>query len=157
MPVSLTEKRTFPGVSGSGVADRVKRPSLVNLAALLRRLSKACFNLVASLLIEDRVGAQDTISWLPLRAASGSINRRTSSKSPRKVDGLYVDLHLPGLDLGQIENVVNQSEQVFAGSFDFRQIVHRARVFVVKGIFAQHLTITNNRVERCAKLMAHIG
>ena len=41
----------------------------------------------------------------------------------RKVERLQRQLHLAGLDLGQIENVVDQGQQVFARLTDPRQIL----------------------------------
>ena len=64
-------------------------------------------------------------------------------------------LHAPGLDLGQVENVVDQSEQVAARA---EHAVERLGILLERlGILPQHLADPDDGIERRAQLMAHIG
>ncbi len=74
----------------------------------------------------------------------------------RKGNFLGFDRHGARLDLGQIENVADQVEQIGSGA------VNGAREFDLTGgqitfrIVGQLLPKDENAVERCAQLMAHI-
>jgi len=66
-----------------------------------------------------------------------------------------VKLHAPRLDLGQVEYVVNQREQVSAGT---QHAVERLGVLLqCLRILPQHLAHPDDGVERRAQLMAHVG
>ena len=63
--------------------------------------------------------------------------------------------HAPGLDLGEVENVVDQREQVPARA---EHAVERLGILLQRlGILPQHLADADNGVERRAQLVAHIG
>ena len=64
---------------------------------------------------------------------------------------------MPGLDLGDVENAVDQSEQVLAVRADAREHIHRfLRQRAVKA-FLDELGITEDGGERGPQLMAHVG
>src|SRR3984893_9280335 len=66
-----------------------------------------------------------------------------------------VKLHAPRLDLGQIENVVDQGEQVPAGS---EHAVKRLGILLQRlRILPQHLADADDGVEWRAQLVAHVG
>ena len=73
------------------------------------------------------------------------------------VDRLDEDIHLPGLDLRQVEDVVDQPQQVPAGAFDLLQVVDRRLVVLVGGVLLQDLAVADDRVERRAQLVGHVG
>ena len=83
---------------------------------------RLCLSLVRSVRIEPMSGGQTITSLLPFFTTSGSTIVRTSSTSLAEVDLLEIDIHAAGLDLGQIENVVDQPEQVLAGALDLLQV-----------------------------------
>src|SRR6516225_1522233 len=64
---------------------------------------------------------------------------------------------LTGLDLGQIEHVIDESEQVFAvglKAFEYaKHLLGRLAVSAVRHQFG----VTQDGVERCAQLVTHIG
>ena len=66
-------------------------------------------------------------------------------------------IHLPGLDLRQVENVVDQSQQVPAGTLDPLQVFDRLLVVLVGGILLEDLAVADDRIERRAQLVAHVG
>jgi hypothetical protein len=83
-------------------------------------------------------------------------------------DGLYVLHHLPdierlqeevhsaGLDLGEVEDVVDQPEQVLAGRVDPLEVRQGRLVASVLGLFLEHLRVADDRVERRPQFMAHV-
>ena len=72
------------------------------------------------------------------------------------VHGLALDLHAARLDLGHIEDAVDQSEEVVGRLFDIAGIlVDPDRLRDVEG--AKHVGEADDGIERCAQLMAHIG
>ena len=73
------------------------------------------------------------------------------------LDRLQVQLHLARLDLGQIQHVVDQPQQMLAGNMNLFQIRDQFNVAIVHGLLGQQLAVTNDRVQRRAQLVAHIG
>ena len=66
--------------------------------------------------------------------------------------------HLPGLDLRQIQDAVDQVEQMLAGRLDPLQVRNRALIALVFGGFLlQQLAVENDGVQRRAQLVAHAG
>ncbi len=73
----------------------------------------------------------------------------------REREGLELQLHPTCLDLGEVENVVDQREQMTACA---EHAVERFGVLLQRlRVLAQHLADADNGVERRAQLMAHIG
>ena len=66
-----------------------------------------------------------------------------------------VELHLAGLDLGQVEHVVEQGEQVPPGVADVPEVVLLALVEVAEHPLEQDLREADHRVERSAQLVRH--
>ena len=66
-----------------------------------------------------------------------------------------MQLHPPGLDLGEVENVVDQREQMPARA---EHAIERLEVLLERlGILPQHLGDADDGVERRAQLVAHVG
>ena len=70
----------------------------------------------------------------------------------------FAQLHLAGVDLGEVEYVIDQVEQMGAG------LVHVAGIFGIAGIAEraeefglEDFRKAQNGVERSAQLMAHAG
>ena len=68
-----------------------------------------------------------------------------------------VELHPARLDLRQVEDVVDESQQVLARRIDVVQVILLLLVHVAKELLLQHLGKTDDRVQRRAKLMRHVG
>ena len=62
----------------------------------------------------------------PLRGGAGAQHASTSSTTARQSTGLGPELHLARLDLGEIEDVVDQLQQVLAAVEDVAQELARA-------------------------------
>ncbi len=74
------------------------------------------------------------------------------------IEGLREDLHLAALDLGQVEHVVDQAEQVARIALDLAHVLgQRRRVSAVADLFGQHFAIADDGRERRAQFMAHVG
>ena len=73
----------------------------------------------------------------------------------RQSESVQIKLHPPGLDLGEVEDVVDQGEQVTARA---KHAVERLDVLLQRlGILPQHLGDADDGVERRAQLVAHVG
>ena len=68
-----------------------------------------------------------------------------------------VELHLAGLDLGQVEDVVDEREQVVAGRVDRLGELDLLGVQVAVAVLGQHPRQDQQRVQRRAQLVAHVG
>lgn len=75
----------------------------------------------------------------------------------RHVDILLVDLHLAGLYLRQIEDVVDELQQGGAGVPNIGHVVRLARVQGAGVPTAQHVREADNSVQRGAQLVAGVG
>ena len=77
------------------------------------------------------------------------VDQRRQSKT------IQIKLHPPGLDLGEVEDVVDQGEQVAARA---EHAVERLEVLLERlGILPQHLGDADDGIERGAQLVAHVG
>ena len=72
------------------------------------------------------------------------------------VERLRVQIHLPSLDLGNVEHPIDQRQQMLACRFDLRQIADEARQRKILGLLPHQFAIADDRVERRAQLMAHV-
>ena len=64
---------------------------------------------------------------------------------------------MPGLDLRQVENVVDQREQVVAGGLDGLGILHLLLGQVPLRVVREELGQDERRIERRAQLVRHVG
>ena len=53
--------------------------------------------------------------------------------------------HFTGLDLREVQNIVDQGQQVFAGRLNFLQIPHHGRFTQFLCFLFQHLAVPNNQ------------
>src|SRR6185503_12441116 len=73
-----------------------------------------------------------------------------------QVEDLRVEGHLAGFDLGHVEDVADQVEQVLAVLLDDTQIVLHLAGQVAVDPFQHDLGKAEDRVQRCAQLVAHV-
>ena len=74
-----------------------------------------------------------------------------------QIDFLDQEIDLAGLDLGQVEHVVDQPEQMLAGAIDALERFDKVVEAIVLGVFLQHLGNADHGVQGGAQLVAHIG
>ena len=130
-------------------------PFSVNLLALLARLSRDCRKRVWSAWIVPRS------RWAIDDEAVAVLRRHRLDRLGHVLDHGHqrerfeVKLHPPGLDLGEVEDVVDQGEQVPARA---EHAVERLEVLLqCLRILPQHLGDADDGVERRAQLVAHVG
>ena len=102
-------------------------PPLVNFAALLSRLIRLCFSFTRSTFIVPISAGASISRRLPFLSISGvtSILHLGQQAWPRSTV-LQMQVHAAGLDLGQIEDVVDQPEQMLAGGLDLDEVAPRS-------------------------------
>ena len=68
-----------------------------------------------------------------------------------------LELDLPGLDLGQVEDVVDQRQQVVARGEDVLEVLRLLLVELAEELLAEHLREADDRVQRRPQLVRHVG
>ena len=76
---------------------------------------------------------------------------------PVQIDLFSEGFHLAGFNLGQIEDIINERQQVGAGLVDFFQVRDEVFLFLVLSFFYQHLAVTKDGVHRRAQLVTHVS
>ena len=94
---------------------------------------------------------------MPFFSISGAIVDWTWASRSATLEGLDQDLHLAGLDLGEVEDVVDQAEEVPAGDADLGEVGDEALLAELRGFLDEHFAVADDGVERRAQLVAHIG
>jgi len=74
-----------------------------------------------------------------------------------KVEVRQFELHPPGFDLRQIEDVVDEGQQVLPRSVDVLQVLVLFLVQLLEHALGQHFGEPDDRVERGAQLVGHVG
>ena len=167
MPVSVTSNASTPSATVSaGVVKRssarrrmasVTSPDEVNLTAFDSRLRSTCCSRCWS-----ETSVRGTSSEHPDREPQVLLG---GERAERRLDVLDdpghgdvggVDVHLAGLDLGQVEDVVDQLQQVRAGAVDGLRELHLPAVEVAVGVVGQQLGEDQQRVERGPQLVRHV-
>ena len=64
--------------------------------------------------------------------------------------------HLAGFNLRKVKHVVDQRQQVFSGRLDFSEVLNILDLARVAGFLLQHFAISDDGIERCPQLVAHI-
>jgi hypothetical protein len=132
-------------------------PRSVNLAALLRRLSRIWRILVRSAWMKPIEVGQWTVDLVAVAGEHRADGAEHGLDHVGDVEGLEVDVHAAGLDLGEVEDVGDEAEQVLAGELDLAQLVGGALEAALVGLLEQHLGVADDGVERGAQLVAHVG
>src|SRR5262252_24682 len=75
----------------------------------------------------------------------------------RQVELADLQFHSTGLDLREIKNVVNQGEEVLPRSVDVLRILLLLLIELTEHPFRHHLREPDDRVQRRAQLVGHVG
>ena len=169
MPVSLTEKATTRPArlstgwstdqpSAASSIRRSTRPVSVNLQAFESRFRSTCWSRLASV---EMAAGRPAASVDPERQALGLGHRaeRALDVFPQLAERVLADLdrHRPRLDLGHVEDVVDQREQVGARRVDrLGELLLLGRQVPV-GVVREHLGEDQQAVERGPQLVRHVG
>ncbi len=73
------------------------------------------------------------------------------------IDRLLLQLHAPGLDLGQVEHVVDKGQQVAGRLQDRVDVLRLLLVEAAEGLRLQQLREADDGIQRRAQLVAHAG
>ncbi len=91
---------------------------------------------------------------MPLRWALSAQNSLTSSAEIAQIEHRRVQLHLPGLDLGKVEDVVDDRKQRFGRGSDG---LGKAALALVQRGAGEKFGHAEDAVHRRADLVAHVG
>ena len=153
MPVSLT----VISISGPERSARTttEPPSPVNLTALVIRLSTTCLSRSSS----EYTGPTSALGLDPevdavRRGALAEHGHRVLEQCA-KIEGGVLELHPPGFDLRQVQDLVEQLQQVLAGSVDVAQVLLLPLVDVAEHALQENFGEAEHRIERGAQLVRH--
>ena len=143
----------------SASGDQRDAPSSVNFTALASRLRSTCWSRCASVVIVDgHVRARSRRrSSSPFSSACGPSACSTSPSTSASTTGAGVDVHPAGLDLGEVEDVVDQAQQVRARAVDRAGELDLPGGEVGVRVLGEQPRQQQQRVQRGAQLVAHVG
>ena len=76
---------------------------------------------------------------------------------PGQIHRLGIEFKLAGFDLREIEDLVDQAQEVGPGGIHTAQRLHRLFRAESRRVGDHHLRQTDDRIERRAQLVAHVG
>ena len=132
-------------------------PTGVNLTALVSRFTTTCLSLISSAHTSPTSSAtvQRDRQPLPRRALAHQREPLLEQRRQREQRGL--ELHPPRLDLGQVEDLVDQLEQVLPGVADVADVLLLALVELAEHPLQQHVAEPDDGVQRRPQLVRHRG
>ena len=74
-----------------------------------------------------------------------------------QIEGSHLQLHAPGLDLGQVEDVVDERQEMLAGGVDVLGVIELFFVELAEHTFDEHLGKADHGIQRGAQFMRHVG
>ena len=117
----------------------VTSPRSVNLQAFESRLRRIWRRRIGSTTARPRSGCASSLSWFACFSARGFAVSTHVVQQGAQVDLLRLQLELAGLDLGEIENLVDQLEEELAGPQHAPERLVEVLVAVDLGVLLQHL------------------
>ncbi len=91
-----------------------------------------------------------------LRRALAHHHHAALERLPQR-ERVHLELDLSGLDLGEVEDVVDQREQVVPGRDDVVEVLGLLLVDRADHLVAEHLREADDRVQRRPQLVGHVG
>ena len=92
---------------------------------------------------------------MPARALAHQCQRVLEQLSD--IEAPQLELHAAGLDLRQVEDVVDQCQQMVPRRMNVAQVIDLLVVQLAEHFFNKHLGEANDRVKRRAQLVRHVG
>src|SRR5215813_12682318 len=153
MPVSETANSTKLLPLLTLRAASLTSPALVNLQALLRRLSRICRRRIGSTVNAPRFSGASTTRRFLFCSASCPAVEMTSLISG--LHGLWVKFELSGLDLREVEHLVDKAKKVSTSAMHALKRLLRLFCAEARRVGNQHVGEPDDGVERRAQLVAH--
>jgi hypothetical protein len=155
MPVSRTANATSPSARPTW---SVTPPVSVNFTALASRLRSTCWRRWESVVIVGGTFAPiSTANAEPLLLGLRAQRLLQVAEHLGEHDGTGVDLGPACLDLGEVEDVVDEPQQVRPGAVDRVGELDLPRGEVGVGVLGEQPRQQQERVQRRAQLVAHVG
>ena len=154
MPVSLTMKE----ISRAGGSDLELDAAFVGeLAGVAQQVEKALLELGAVGVKRAERRRTDDFETVRVRRRQRLDDRAHLLDQTGEIDLFEIEVHLAGLDLRQIEDVVDQAEEMPAGIADLGEVGQKLVLPLVLRGLVQHLAVADDRVQRRPQLVAHAG
>src|SRR5262249_31736414 len=157
MPVSETANSTKSPPLLTLRAASLTSPALVNLQALLRRLSRICRSRMGSTVSAPRSSWELTTRRFLFCSASCPAVLMTSLISGARWEGWWVRFEFPRLDLRQVEHLVDEAKKMSTSAVHALQWLLRLFCSEARRVFDHHLGEPDDGVERRAQLVADAG
>src|SRR5215831_10352369 len=155
MPVSTTASSIPLPPLATLRACSLTSPCLVNLQALLSRLSSICRSRKGSTVRTPRFSWASTTRRFLFFSASCPAVPMTSLISGASCTVLGVEFELSGLDLGQVKHLVDEAKQVSSSAVHALQRLLRLFCAQARRIGDQHIGEPDDGVEWRALFVAH--
>ena len=157
MPVSETAKRTIGRSALEALRHQGQPAVLGELAGVAQNVEQALLELGAVGAHAAEVVRRPDFERVAVLLGQRNDERAHLFEQRHDLDVFEIDVHPAGLDLRQIENVVDQAEQMAAGAFDLLEVGNETFLAEIGRLFLQDLAVADDGVERRAQLVAHIG
>ncbi len=96
----------------------------------------------------------ERVALLPDQSLHGGLDLADQS---RNLDPLRIGVHAPGLDLGKVEHIVDETQEVAGIGLDLAEIAQQARFAKILDLLLEHLAVSDDGGEGGAELVTHIG
>ena len=152
------DERPRPARHPEGACSGRPRPPVsVNLTALASRLrSTCCSRWVSVVIVAGRPARSRRAASSPFSSACGPNACSRSPSTSASTTGAGVDLHPARLDLGEVQDVVDQAQQVRARAVDRAGELDLPRGEVGVRVLGEQPGQQQQRVQRRAQLVAHV-
>ena len=157
MPVSETANRTIGRSRLEALRHHGEAAVLSELAAIAQNVEQALLELGPISADAAEVFSQTELKRIAVLLGERNDERANLFEQRDELDILEKDIHPAGFDLRQIENVVDQAEQVPAGTLDLLQVGNERFLSEIGDVFLENFAVADDGIERRAQLVAHIG
>ena len=130
---------------------------LGKLAGIAENIEKALLHLGAVSAHAANFSCHTKLERVAVFGHQGRYDRSHFVEKRRNVDLLNENFHLAGFNLREVEDVIDQAQQMTAGTFDFLEVGDKLLLAAVGRVFLKDLAVTNDRIERGAQFVTHIG
>ena len=154
--VGHREGQPVPARAGGPLDGQRHRSAFRELARIAEEIEQRLAHLGEVGVHAARLRPAPQLDPVPVLLRQGLDDGRDVPHQRRHLEVLEVELHAPGLDLGQIEHAVDQLEEVLAGGVDLLEVGDEGLLRQVLGLLLEHLAVADDRVERRAQLVRHV-